>query len=286
MMGRIGSLLLMAAAIIVLSACASKPDGPVLDDRAPDPRSIPDLDAIPEPTPRFEPPSRFGNPPSYEVFGQRYYTLTTAEGYRERGEASWYGAKFHGRRTSSGEPYDMFAMTAAHTSLPLPTYVRVTNLENGRSVVVRVNDRGPFLRGRIIDLSYAAAHRIGMVEQGTARVEVVALNPREEPQRVAREPRPARNPEPTITQAEVATTQADSVVFVQMGAFGEQRNAEQLQRQLQDAGIEPVTITSRAQSADGLLRVRVGPKRSQFEAHQLIENLRQLGFAGMTVIAE
>ncbi|SIT71096.1 rare lipoprotein A [Ectothiorhodosinus mongolicus] len=286
MTSRIGPLLLIAVVIVVLSACASKPDGPVLDDRAPDPRSIPDLDAIPEPTPRFEPPSRYGNPPSYEVFGQRYYTMNSAEGYRERGVASWYGAKFHGRRTSSGEPYDMFAMTAAHTSLPLPTYVRVTNLDNGRSVVVRVNDRGPFLRGRIIDLSYAAAHRIGMVDQGTARVEVVALNAREEPQRVAREQRPARSPEPITTQTEVAMTQADSLVFVQMGAFGEQRNAEQLQRQLQDAGIESVIITSRAQSSDGFFRVRIGPKRNQFEAHQLIENLRQLGFAGMAVIAE
>jgi len=130
-----------------------------------------------EPVPRAEPPSRSGNPDTYVVFGRRYRVSETSEGYREQGIASWYGKAFHGRKTSSGQPFDMFELTAAHKSLPLPTLARVTHLESGRSIVVRVNDRGPFAGGRIIDLSYAAAQRLGMVEQGTARVEVVALEP-------------------------------------------------------------------------------------------------------------
>ena len=130
-----------------------------------------------EPVPRAEPPSRGGNPDTYVVFGRRYRVSETSAGYREQGIASWYGQAFHGRKTSSGQPFDMFELTAAHKSLPLPTHVRVTHLENGRSIVVRVTDRGPFAGDRIIDLSYAAAQRLGMVEQGTARVEVAALEP-------------------------------------------------------------------------------------------------------------
>jgi rare lipoprotein A len=121
--------------------------------------------------------TRSGNPESYEIDGKVYQVLDTSEGYRETAMASWYGQAFQGRRTSSGEPYDMYQMTAAHKTLPIPTYVRVTNLENGRSAVVRVNDRGPFIEGRIIDLSLVAAQKLDMVRNGTVRVEVVALDP-------------------------------------------------------------------------------------------------------------
>ena len=127
--------------------------------------------------PRAEQKSRIGNAPSYVVFGRRYSVLRTSSGYVEEGIASWYGEPFHGRRTSSGEVYDMHQLSAAHKSLPLPTYVQVTNLENGRRIVVRVNDRGPFHEGRIIDLSYAAARKLDIVGPGTARVEVRALAP-------------------------------------------------------------------------------------------------------------
>lgn len=130
-----------------------------------------------EPVPRVEPPSRSGNPDTYKVFGKRYRVKETSEGYREQGVASWYGWDFHGRKTSSGPRYDMFDLTAAHKTLPIPTYVRVTNLENGRNVVVKVNDRGPFVGRRILDLSYAAANRLDMLGRGTAQVEVVALEP-------------------------------------------------------------------------------------------------------------
>jgi rare lipoprotein A len=142
------------------------------------PDEIPDVDAIPEPEVRTEPRARTGNQ-SYSVLGKRYRVLDSAEGYVEQGGASYYGKKFHGRRTSSGEVYDMYAFSAAHRSLPLPSYARVTNLDNGKSVVVRVNDRGPFHSKRIIDLSYAAAVKLGYRERGTARVEVRALTPGE-----------------------------------------------------------------------------------------------------------
>jgi rare lipoprotein A len=132
---------------------------------------------VPDAVPKVEPKSRFGNPKSYVVFGKRYHTLTSSEGYDARGIASWYGPKFNHRRTSSGEKYDMYAMTAAHKTLPLPTYVRVTNLDNGRTAVVKVNDRGPFYANRLIDLSYAAARKLGIVAAGTAPVDVRAIDP-------------------------------------------------------------------------------------------------------------
>jgi len=131
------------------------------------------LDAVPKP----EVKSRYGNPETYEIDGITYRVLETSDGYREEGVASWYGDFFHGRRTSSGDTYDMYKMTAAHKTLPLPTYVKVTNMENGLSVVLRINDRGPFVRGRIIDLSYVAAQKLKIVEKGTAAVEVEALHP-------------------------------------------------------------------------------------------------------------
>jgi rare lipoprotein A len=136
-----------------------------------------DLDTIADAVPREEPPAAYGNMPEYEVLGTVYRRLKSAEGYEEEGTASWYGEEFQGRRTSSGEPYDMYGMTAAHRTLPLPTFVEITNLDNGKRVVVRVNDRGPFHGGRLIDVSYAAAHRLGMLGHGTARVRVRALHP-------------------------------------------------------------------------------------------------------------
>jgi rare lipoprotein A len=141
------------------------------------PRNAPDVYQVPDAVPRDEPRSAFGNPPFYYVAGHRYVVLPSATGYVERGVASWYGTEFHGLRTSTGEPYDMFAMTAAHKTLPLPCYARVTNLSNGRSVVVRINDRGPFVANRIIDLSYSAAARLDMIRNGTAFVQVDVLTP-------------------------------------------------------------------------------------------------------------
>lgn len=146
-------------------------------DRPPTvPRDI-DLDTISDAVPRAEPLARYGNREEYEVLGTTYRLMTDPAGYEEEGTASWYGEEFQGRRTSSGEPYDMYAMTAAHRTLPLPSYVEITNLDNGKVVVVRVNDRGPFHDGRLIDVSYAAAHRLGMLGRGTARVKIRVLTP-------------------------------------------------------------------------------------------------------------
>ena len=181
--------------------------------------------------PRNLPKSRIGNPESYRVFGKQYYVLDSAAGYQATGVASWYGSKFHGRKTSSGEVYDMYSMTAAHRSLPLPTFVEVTNLENGARLTVKVNDRGPFHDDRLIDLSYAAAARLGMLDKGTARVRVTALTVNTEPDpanradatgQLARLPVPAEDP----------ALRFDDVQVIQVGAFGSRENADALRQRV------------------------------------------------------
>jgi rare lipoprotein A len=208
---------------------------------------------------RDEPRAKSGNPPFYEVDGRRYVVLPSAEGYVEQGIASWYGPDFHGGRTATGETYDMDAMTGAHPTLPLPTWVRVTNLENGRSVVVRLNDRGPFAKGRIIDLSRAAAEQLDMVRAGTARVEVVSL---------AGASAPAGAP--------AAGAPAAAAYYAQAGAFGSRQNAEALAARLRDAGIAGVTVTETAPGQTPF-RVRAGPVATLPEFDALIERLRVAG---------
>src|SRR5258706_1254080 len=168
----LGPLLVLGA--LSLGACSYVPRGGYFQDDGPHDRPPVDVLKVPDAVPRDEPLAEAGNKP-YTVYGVTYAPLADARGYRERGVASWYGRKFHGRRTSSGEPYDMYAMTAAHRTLPLPSYVRVRNLQNGRSVIVRVNDRGPFLQNRVIDLSYTAAARLSMLGTGTAAGEIEAV---------------------------------------------------------------------------------------------------------------
>ena len=247
-----------AAAVLALAlaaGCASV-DGPQEDGA---PGRLPDVSSIPDAVPRAEPRSARGNPPFYEVMGRRYYVMDDARGYREQGVASWYGTKFHGRSTSSGEPYDMYAMTAAHKTLPLPTYVRVTHLGNGRSIVVRVNDRGPFVGERIIDLSYAAAIRLGMHVDGTALVEVEALLPGE--------------PTRTVAAAAPATPRA---LWLQAGAFSERRNAERLRADLAGHGIGNVAIHEDPASGRTLYRVRVGPYTDAAGVEEMLGRLRSL----------
>ncbi len=217
--------------------------------------------------------SSSGNPSSYVVHGRRYYVLDHAEGFVERGVASWYGTKFHGRKTSSGEIYDMHAMTAAHKNLPLPTYVHVKNLDNGRTAVVRVNDRGPFIPGRIIDLSYAAAKKLGVRGPGTANVEISALRPGEtEPGSVVR----------TIPLTD--QTERDVPLFVQMGSFSSQVNANNLVRNLIDANESSASI-SRLSTAQGLFyRVRVGPLYDIEEANAIVRRLRDKGFMTARIV--
>lgn len=229
------------------------------------PRNPIDVSGVPDAVPKQEPLSRYGNPDSYMVFGKRYYTLDTSKGYQERGLASWYGTKFHGKRTSSGEPYDLYAMTAAHKTLPLPTYVEVTNLDNGRSVVVKVNDRGPFHEDRIIDLSYAAAVKLGTMSNGTGRVEVRALD-------AGLPISPAVAATPAPRQPLISET-----LYLQVGAFSSQDNAERLRREIQGQQVGNVRIVE-ADSNNGILyKVQVGPLSGGSEADQIARSLKSLG---------
>lgn len=238
------------------------------------PRGHVDVSKIPDAVPRDEPRSRYGNPASYEALGQRYHVMHSSSGYTERGIASWYGTKFHGRRTSSGEPYDMYAMTAAHTRLPLPTYVRVTNLENGRTVVARVNDRGPFVKNRIIDLSYAAAIKLGMTGKGTALVEVRALDPGR--------PAPAAQPAPIMAQAAHRPA-----VFIQIGAFSSRQNAEQILARLASHAL-PAVAALHEGLANGapIYRVRLGPLASVELADGAARELERIGFPEYRIVVD
>lgn len=247
----------VALAGLLLASCAGEPsrvgepaDGPSTSGiRASDVK-----DAVP----RAEPRARYGNHSPYEVFGKKYYVMDSSEGYRERGIASWYGSKFHGRRTSSGEPYDMHLATAAHKSLPLPTYAEVTNLDNGKRVVVKINDRGPFKDDRLIDMSYGAALRLGMIGTGTARVEVRTIDVSDD-RRVA-----ARG----SGGGDAAGT------FLQAGAYGSRRNAEQLAGRLERASLVPVSI----HDVGDLFRVWLGPYSSAAEVESVINRAIELGF--------
>ncbi len=279
MTGRIASL----AAIIVaalLSACSMRPPSPtapaapVLTTTAPDAAVPPppaDLAAIPDAVPRAEPRSRYGNPSSYEVFGRRYFLLPTADDYVERGVASWYGPGFHGERTSSGEPYDMYAMTAAHKTLPIPAYAEVTNLRNGRRVVVRINDRGPFVGDRLIDLSYTAAWKLDMLREGTAPVEVRVVTPGPSPgTTMTAQTAPSSAPAPA--QAGPMASQ-----WLQVGSFVQRDNAERMLARLAAAGISAARIDSREDGPRVLHRVRIGPLSGAAELDDYVERLRLIG---------
>lgn len=261
------------AAALLLAACGGnylKGDGPPSGGVR-----IPDLpgDAVPRPEPR----SKYGNGPVYEVLGKRYVVMESSRNYQERGVASWYGKKFHGNLTSNREVYDMYAMTAAHKSLPLPTYVRVRNLRNNRSVVVRVNDRGPFLHNRLIDLSYAAALKLDMVRDGTSLVEVTAIDV-DEPAgertvRLAEPPQPAAAAAAQPTRAAPAT----APLFVQVGAFGERANAQRQLDELSRAGIGNAFIDEERAPERAFYRVRVGPVASVEQYDTLVTQLERIG---------
>lgn len=230
------------------------------------PRQPVDTSQVAEPVPRAEPRSKYGNPASYVVNGREYRLLPSSAGYVERGIASWYGTKFHGRRTSSGEPYDMYAMSAAHKTLPIPCYARVTNLENGSSVIVRINDRGPFHDNRIIDLSYAAANRLGINTKGTGLVEV----------RVVSGPEQATPPQHYASSAP-ATVNATPRLYLQVGAFANRSNADQLRSRLAGSQI-PYTTVQEARRPEGpIYRVRIGPLAGTAEADALASRIATLG---------
>ena len=241
-----------AGVILLLGGCASgpgwqpAPDGPPAVTPA-------HLAHLPDPVPTDEPPSKRGNPASYEVLGKTYFVMSSADGYREDGQASWYGTKFHGRLTSSGEPFDMYQLTAAHRSLPIPAYVRVTNLANGRKTIVRVNDRGPFHPNRIIDLSYAAAVKLGFHQSGTAPVRVEVVRPQPPPQNF----------------------------MLQAGAFSTIEGADALK--LKIASLVDVASYVVRTTTDHLYRVRLGPIAGEPEV-QRIQSLLEANNLGRPLL--
>jgi len=239
-----GRLWLGLLAAVLLAACAGedKRDGP--PSRTIRPSDVKDA------KPRPEPRSRYGNRPSYQVLGQTYYVMDSAAGYRQKGTASWYGSKFHGRRTSSGEVFNMYEATAAHRNLPLPTYAEVTNLDNGRSVIVKINDRGPFHSDRLIDLSYGAAVKIGMADHGTARVEVRAITFEDDDHQL---------PDDTYLQA---------------GAFRGKPAAEAFADALEDRRIRDVSV----QKSGGYYKVFIGPFSKASELNTVAGRVVELGY--------
>jgi len=284
-------VILLLSLCVVLVSCG----GSRIRDSAPSrSASIPGLpgDAVP----KAEPLSRYGNGPTYEVHGRTYTVMPSGSGYKERGVASWYGTKFHGRLTSSREPYDMYEMTAAHKTLPLPTYVRVRNLRNDRSVIVRVNDRGPFVHNRIIDLSYAAALKLDMIGDGTSMVEVTAITfdgpngdrpvRKVEP---AEPPAAARVAEAPVAEAPVVEAPQEigqeHEIFVQVGAFGDRSNAERRRAKLSSAGIAGVFIFADDAATPPIYRVRIGPIGGVDDYDALVTRLEALGITDPYLVA-
>ncbi len=223
-----------------------------------------DVSRIPNAVPKAEPKSKYGNPESYVVNGKKYYVMGSSRGFMQRGIASWYGTKFHGRRTSSGETYDMYAMTAAHKQLPLPTYVEVTNMRNGMSIIVKINDRGPFHDNRIIDLSYAAAMKLDIAGPGTGLVEIRALTP--------------ESYQKGSAPVHIKGKNSDNDGFyIQVGSFTEILNARKLKQKLGAFKDHSVHISEAMVSGSTLYRVRIGPINNTDMADQIVASLREYG---------
>ncbi len=324
---KFGSVL---AAAVIIGGCASAPKRPALvrdagvaaqkpapsaaaprasrgggyyQDDGPGDNPPANLDQIPDAEPRLEPLARAANNP-YSVFGQQYLPYKTLAPYRQRGIGSWYGRKFHGQRTSSGEPYDMYAMSAAHATLPIPSYARVTNLGNGRSVIVRINDRGPFHSGRLIDLSYAAAYKLGYAGVGSASVEVESITADQMPLIAARRqaaqtasaappPRQTRQPpaeakpmtpvvlaaasllpaEPAESAQPIPLDAEAGGIYLQLGAFSARDNAENFRVRVYQQ-LTWLNDAIRIFARDGMYRLDLGPYRDRDEAAGMADKIR------------
>ncbi len=255
----------IALAIVFLNllSCAT-------GDSAPDDYSRNDT---PNAVPANEPLSRYGNMPSYTVRGKTYRVLKTANGFAQEGIASWYGTKFHGRKTSSGETYNMYAMSAAHKTLPLPTYVEVTHKGNGRKVIVKVNDRGPFHEGRIIDLSYAAARKLGISATGTGPVSIRAINT-------------AALDLKTSSVVLPVSGNGHGKIHVQVAAMGSEAAAEKMAVNLRDKNMRSVRVHVVENNGKKLYRVRIGPIPNVDLAYQVISNLNELGLNSARVVVD
>ena len=294
------TILILALSAFALSGCSIARRKPDSGSTTP-PRSIPsgsavpspppDVLAIPDAVPRVEPRGTRGNPAFYEVFGKRYYVMAKSDGWVERGTASWYGPGFHAASTSLGEPYDMYAMTAAHKTLPIPAFAEVTNLRNGRKVVVRINDRGPFVGDRIIDLSYTAAARLDMLREGTAPVEVRVITPGRDEAGSA-EPRvlptaaTTMAPSPPPVKVVNAPTTCCSVMFIQAGVFADHENARRRVEVLLAAGIELASLDEIVRPDRSLHRVRIGPFASVEEFDLNLAQIRALGITDARLLSD
>lgn len=283
----------LAVIVVSLAACTSTPrlepparapdDTPPLPapragaggyykDDGPGEHPPANLDALPDAVPRLEPLHRFANRP-YSVFGVDYVPATSLRPYRERGIASWYGRRFHNQKTATGEAYDMYAMTAAHPTLPLPSYARVTYLASGRSVIVRVNDRGPFHPGRVIDLSYAAAYRIGIAQRGSGEVEVESVLPIDAPSATAVAPLPPVAVSEAAATAPLPVGQDAGGYVVQLGAFANNANAQDFVAHVANQ-IATLGVEAKVHEAGGLYRVTVGPYPTRDDAKRTGDSLR------------
>lgn len=292
------------------SATPAPSAGGYLEGDGPGANAPANIDAIPDAVPKIEPLHRYANRP-YNALGKTYTPLTITGNFKQRGIASWYGKKFNGERTSSGEIYDMYAMTAAHPTLPLPSYARVTNRANQKSIIVRINDRGPFINDRIIDLSYTAAHKLGIISNGSAEVEVESINPNVSVNTIAAstvqsQPLESSAPASAVAAVPVVASAApvtaapasaapvasppvasasletgDTSVYLQLGAFKTQEAAEaylaKMRSELSDNGKQLKLSTK-----DGLVRVHIGPYANQSEARNSAESMEsKLGFKPM-----
>ena len=242
----------LLVAALLLAACAGGKKKDSGQGDGPSSRHITAAE-VHDAVPKNEPLARYGNHSPYTVLGKTYTVLPSSKGYHERGIASWYGSKFHGRRTSSGELYDMHLATAAHKSLPLPTYAEVTNLDNGRKMIVKINDRGPFHDGRIIDLSYAAAIKLGVDKTGTARIDVRAID---------------------VKTSRRSSVKVADGTFLQVGAFSKRRTADELAGKMVAAQLKPVSV----QKSRGLYKVWIGPYASEAEIEASMRRVVELGY--------
>ncbi|WP_372964953.1 septal ring lytic transglycosylase RlpA family protein [Marinobacter sp.] len=290
---------LVPAVVLGLSGCAStNTSSPEVDhssrytlkqDRAPEGNF--DTSGLTDAVPRYEAPRRAGNKSPYQVWGKSYHVVDSNEGYVARGTASWYGQKFHGHKTSNGEVFDMYSMSAAHKSLRIPSYARVTNLDNGRSVIVRVNDRGPFHGDRLIDLSYAAAKKLGYQSRGTARVEVAAITVAPDGSMFLAGER--YDPKAGTVVAEAPPKPAESVVggsqqalFVQLGAFGSREPANAMLVRAQGVLENPVRVREVSTDGGRFHRVQVGPFVNEEDARYAQGLLESRGFGNSIVLTD
>lgn len=257
-----------------VSTPSKKGGGYYLDD-GPGDHPPENIDAIPDATPKVEPFNARANQP-YIALDNKYTPMTSFYPYKERGIASWYGKRYHGKKTSIGEYYDMYSMTGAHTILPIPCYVRVTNTENGKSVIVRINDRGPFKKDRLIDLSFAAAYKLRLSDKGSGPVEVELIDPRQfnalkKTSDVITEKIKEKEVIPTQVKSEENNT--NEPLYIQAGAFKNEKNADLLLKQLTDMRLEN-TPPFKKQFSEDLFHVVIGPFNSKDEANNIADLIK------------